>query len=129
MTRDLEFAIKQDIRNNPVVREIDLAQKRDFLRVLAWAGGMLIMLIIALAPRVQAIQGGYAMQKLRNDVEVERELHRRLLLEWQTETRPDTIETRARAIGLVDPTEADTMVIEVVPPSASADRAIVATNR
>ena len=129
MTRDLEFAIKQDIRNNPVVREIDLAQKRDFIRVLAWAGGMLIMLIIALAPRVQAIQGGYAMQKLRNDVEVERELHRRLLLEWQTETRPDTIETRARAIGLVDPTEADTMVIEVVPPPVPADRAIVATNR
>lgn len=129
MTTDLEFAIKQDIRNNPVVREIDLAQKRDFIRVLAWAGGMLIMLIIALAPRVQAIQGGYAMQKLRNDVDVERELYRRLLLEWQAETRPDVIETRARAIGLVDPTEADTMVIEVVPPSASADRAIVATNR
>ena len=129
MSTDLEFAIKQDIRNNPVVREIDLAQKREFLRVLAWAAGMVIMLIVALAPRVQAVQGGYVIQKLRNDVDVERELYRRLILEWQTETRPEVIEARARRLGLVDPTEADTMVVEIVPRSPAADRAIVATNR
>ena len=37
MTNDLEFAIKQDIRNNPVVREVDLDQKREFVKMLGWA--------------------------------------------------------------------------------------------
>ena len=38
MSIDLEYAIKQDIRNNPVVREVDREQKREFLRTLLWAG-------------------------------------------------------------------------------------------
>ena len=33
MSIDLEYAIKKDIRNNPVVREIDLQQKREFRRM------------------------------------------------------------------------------------------------
>jgi hypothetical protein len=48
MSVDLEFAIKQDIRNNPVVREVDTEQKREFLRLLAWAGIMVLMLLVAL---------------------------------------------------------------------------------
>ena len=129
MSLDLEFAIKQDIRNNPVVREIDLAQKKDFLRLLAWASAVLAMLIIALAPRFQAVKGGYAIEKLRADVEIEREYNRWLTLQYETDTRPEVIEERARGLGLVEPTEADTVIVEQVPPSPAADRAIVAANR
>jgi hypothetical protein len=129
MSHDLEFAIKQDIRNNPVVREIDLAQKRDFLRLLAFGAAVAAMLIIALAPRFQAVKGGYAIEKIRNEVEFEREYNRRLKLEYQTATRPEVVEERARRLGLVLPTEADTIIVETVPPSPAEDRAIVAANR
>ena len=129
MSLDLEFAIKQDIRNNPVVREIDLAQKKDFLRLLAWASAVLAMLIIALAPRFQAVKGGYAIEKLRADVEFEREYNRWLTLQYEADTRPEVIEERARQLGLVEPSEADTVLVEQVPPSPAADRAIVAANR
>ena len=37
MNIDLEYAIKKDIRNNPVVREIDTQQKREFRRMV-WLG-------------------------------------------------------------------------------------------
>jgi hypothetical protein len=129
MSFDLEYAIKQDIRNNPVVREIDLAQKREFLRTLAWASAVLAMLIIALAPRFQAVEGGYAIEKLRADLETELEYGRRLKLEYETATRPEVVEERARKLGLVEPTEADTIIVERIPPSPAADRAIVAVNR
>ena len=129
MKLDLEFAIKQDIRNNPVVREIDIAQKKEFLRMIAWGVTVLVMLIIALAPRFQAVKGGYAIEKLRNELETEREYNRRLKLEYETETRPEEVAQRARRLGLVEPTEADTMIVERVAPSPAADRAIVAANR
>jgi cell division protein FtsL len=129
MSHDLEFAIKQDILNNPVVREIDLAQKREFLRLIAGAAAVAAMLIIALAPRFQTVKGGYAIEKLRNDVETEREYNRRLKLEYETETRPEVVEERAHRLGLVAPTEADTIIVERLPPSPAADRAIVAANR
>ena len=129
MSFDLEYAIKQDIRNNPVVREIDLAQKREFLRTIVWAAAVLIMLIIAQAPRFTAVQGGYATEKLRADVEAEQEYNRRLKLEWETVTRPDLVEERARKLGLIEPTESDTIIVERIPPSPAPARAIVAANR
>ena len=36
MSIDVEYAIKKDIRNNPVVREVDTRQKREFLRIAGW---------------------------------------------------------------------------------------------
>jgi hypothetical protein len=39
------------------------------------------------------------------------------------------VEERARTLGLVEPTEADTIIVERIPPSPAADRAIVAVNR
>ena len=97
--------------------------------MIAWGATVLVMLIIALAPRFQAVKGGYAIEKLRNEVEAEREYNRRLKLEYETVTRPEVVEERARRLGLVEPTEADTMIVERVAPSPAADRAIVAANR
>jgi hypothetical protein len=51
MSNDLEFAIKQDIRNNPVVREVDLDQKREFIRMLGWSALAIGTLMFALVPR------------------------------------------------------------------------------
>ena len=48
MSIDLEYAIKQDIRNNPVVREVDREQRRGFVRVLGWAALAVGMLMFAL---------------------------------------------------------------------------------
>jgi hypothetical protein len=47
MSIDVEYAIKKDIRNNPVVREIDVEQKRDFARTLRLAVAVVGMLLFA----------------------------------------------------------------------------------
>lgn len=130
MNIDLEYAIKQDIRNNPVVREVDADQKRDFLRMLAWAAVMVVMLMIALAPRFTAVVTGYRVEDLKDELAREEAFYRQYTLELEHLLRPQLLEERAKAeLGLVEPTEKDTLVIERVPASPPADRAIVAANR
>lgn len=130
MNIDLEYAIKQDIRNNPVVREVDADQKRDFIRMLVWAGVMVVMLMIALAPKFTTVSTNYRVEDLRDELAREEAYYRQYRLELEQLLRPQLLELRASAeLGLVEPTERDTLVIERVPPSPPPDRAIVAAAR
>jgi len=130
MSIDLEYAIKQDIRNNPVVREVDVEQKREFIRMLAWAAVMFVMLMIALLPKVTTVTTSYRVEDLRDDLAREEAFYRKYHLEMEQLLRPQLLEHRAKVeLGLVEPTENDTLVIERVPPSPPANRAIVAANR
>ena len=130
MSIDLEYAIKQDIRNNPVVREVDVEQKREFIRMLAWAAVMFVMLMIALLPKVTTVTTSYRVEDLRDDLAREEAFYRQYHLEMEQLLRPQLLEHRAKVeLGLIEPTENDTLVIERVPPSPPANRAIVAANR
>jgi len=130
MSIDLEYAIKQDIRNNPVVREVDVEQKREFIRMLAWAAVMFVMLMIALLPKVTTVSTSYNVEDLRDDLAREEAVYRQYRLEMEQLLRPQLLEHRAKVeLGLVEPTEKDTLVIERVPPSPPASRSIVAANR
>ena len=130
MSIDLEYAIKQDIRNNPVVREVDVEQKREFIRMLAWAAVMVVMLMIALLPKVTTVSTSYRVEDLRDGLASEEAYYRKYRLELEQLLRPQLLEHRAKVeLGMVDPTEKDTLVIERVPASPPASRAIVAANR
>src|SRR5262245_29460480 len=116
MSIDLEYAIKQDIRNIPVVREVDADQKKEFLRALAWAAVMVVMLMVALAPRFKAVSTGYKVEDLRDALAKEESYSRQYKLELEQLLRPQLLQHRATTeLGLVEPTEHDTLVIERVP--------------
>ena len=130
MSIDLEYAIKQDIRNNPVVREVDTEQKREFLRMLGWAAVMVIMLLVALAPRFTTVSTGYRVEELREQLKREEVYYRKYRLEVEHLLRPQLLQQRATTeLGLVEPTERDTLVIERVTASPPPSRAIVAAAR
>jgi hypothetical protein len=127
MSIDLEYAIRQDIRNNPVVREVDREQKREFYRLLLWAGAVVVMLLIAVVPRFTAVSTGYRAEELRDELAAEQARYRLYLLELEVRTRPQHIRDRAtRELGMVAPTESDTLVLERVPPASRPSRAVVA---
>jgi len=130
MSIDLEYAIKQDVRNNPVVREVDLAQKREFVRMLGWAGLVVLMVMFALWPRTTLLSSGYNLEDLRDEVVRETEVQRQLRLQLQFALRPQEVQQRAtRELQMVEPTERDIVVIERVPAGTPASRAIVASIR
>ena len=130
MSIDLEYAIKQDIRNNPVVREVDREQKREFLRTLLWAGFGVGMLMFAFAPRANLVATGYKIEDLRAHLAEEQVYQRKYKLELEMLLRPQLVQDRAmRELQMVTPTEHATVVMDRLPASGSSSRAIVAVVR
>jgi hypothetical protein len=126
MSVDLEFAIKQDIRNNPVVREVDAVQRREFFRLLGGAAAVLVTLLVILWPRFTQQRQSYRLEDLRQDIEIEKEIYRKNILELETLQRLPELERRAAALGMIVPSETDTVVLERVAPSPRPNRGIVA---
>jgi cell division protein FtsL len=129
MNIDLEYAIKKDIRNNPVVREIDLQQKREFNRMV-WSAAVIVgMLLFSAWQHFEIVNNGYQVERLRLEKAAEESLNRKLRLELETLRRPQQIESYAvKTLRMVPPSSADTIVIERTAGSAPA-RSIIAANR
>ena len=126
MNLELEYAIKKDIRNNPVVREIDVQQKREFRRMLVMAGLIVAMLLFSAWQHYEVVRGGYEMEKVRTKLAEEESLNRKLRLELETQRRPQELEERAeRLLQMQLPSERNTLVIERVR-SATPGKTIVA---
>ena len=129
MNLELEYAIKKDIRNNPVVREIDVQQKREFRRMLVMAGLIVAMLLFSAWQHYEVVRGGYEMEKVRTKLAEEESLNRKLRLELETQRRPQELEERAeRLLQMQLPSERNTLVIERVR-SATPGKTIVAQVR
>jgi hypothetical protein len=126
MSVDLEFAIKQDIRNNPVVREVDAVQRREFFRLLGGAAAVLITLLVILWPRLSQQRQSYRMEYLREELAKETQLNRKYILELETMLRPQILEQRATDLGMILPSETDTVILERVAPQPRPTRGIVA---
>lgn len=129
MNIGVEYAIKQDVRNNPVVREVDLEQKRDFLRTLLWAAVVVSLLIFAAWPRFKTQQSGIRIEDLRDQEQREKTLNSQYRLELEAVRRPQKIEQRATGVlHMTRPSEDETITLQRVPAPAAAG-AIVAAVR
>ena len=129
MSIDVEFAVRKDIRNNPVMRDVDTRQKREFRGIVLLACLSVGLLLFSAWQHFEIVSHGYEIEKLRQAIEREETVNRRLRLNFETLRAPQTLEARARReIGLVTPTDKDTIVIERTE-APSAATAMVALAR
>jgi cell division protein FtsL len=129
MSIDVEYAIKKDIRNNPVVREIDAAQRREFLRTLTDFALIVGMLLFAAYQHSTITLNNYRVAQLEKDRAKEEAFNRQLHLELEVYRAPQAIETRAlEELHMVWPTSKNTLIIERAP-SAVPAKTIVASVR
>lgn len=113
MSLDVEYAIKKDIRNNPVVREVDLDHKRQLMRTIVIAIVVVAMLLFWVWQRFGIVETGYAESTLQAQLALETARNRQLRLEVEMLRAPQLIEERAtRDLHMVAPTPATTLVIE-----------------
>ncbi len=127
MSIDIEYAIKKDVRNNPIVRGVDQRQRSALWRTLALGSAVIGMLLFSAWQHYQLIDHGYTVQRLLEDIKEEEALNRRLRLEVDTLRAPALVERRAMdELQMVYPAPADTLLIERIPP-AVAPRAVVAS--
>ncbi len=123
---DFEYAIKKDIRNNPIVREVDEARQRQLLRSLGIGGVLVAVVLFSAWQNFELSQHGTRLQKLEEQKAAEIEINRRLRLDIETLRSPEVIERRARALNLVWPVQGQAIVVERVTPAAPPDKSVVA---
>jgi cell division protein FtsL len=123
---DFEYAIKKDVRNNPIVREVDEARQRQLWRSLAIGGLLVAVLLFSAWQNFELVQHGYRLQKLQTQIEEAQEVNRRLRLEVEVLRAPQRIEQLAAELELVAPGKGQSVVIERVVPSALPGASVVA---
>ena len=124
---DFEYAIKKDIRNNPIVREVDEARQRQLWRT-AWIGAVLVgVLLFSAWQHFELVRYGYEIERLQRDRVQEEEVNRHLRLEIETLRAPKRIESIAmKQLHLTAPGQDQAIVIERVTPTAPPEKSIVA---
>jgi cell division protein FtsL len=122
-----EYAIKKDIRNNPIVREVDEARVREMWRS-ASVGALLVGILLYSAwQHFELIRYGYRIEQMQQQRAAEEQVNRHLRLSIQTLSRPDRIEHLATTqLKMVHPGAGDTIILERVVPSDAPARSVVA---
>jgi cell division protein FtsL len=127
MPEPFEYAIKKDVRNNPIVREVDQARHRELWRSVAIAGFLVLVLLFSAWQHFELLRHGYQVEQMQHERAAEEETARRLRLEIDTLRSPQRIETLAtRRLRLVAPSKDEAVVIERVVPSEPPDSSVVA---
>lgn len=121
-----EYAIKKDIRNNPIVREVDEARVREMWRS-ATAGVVLVVILLYSAwQHFELVRYGYRIEQIEKDRAAEVQANRHLRLSIQALSRPDRIEQLAAKLKLAPPSREDTIILERVVPSDAPAQSVVA---
>ena len=129
MNIDVEYAIKKDVRNNPVVRGVDVQQRRELFRSLLVGAAVVTMLLFSAWQHYLLIDHSYRVQEMLTERAREERLNRQLRLEVESMRAPEIVEQRAiKELGMVYPAPEQTLVIERVS-SSTAPKAIVARAR
>lgn len=124
---DFEYAIKKDIRNNPIVREVDEARQRQLWRSVGIGLFLVVVLLFSAWQHFELLQHGYQIQRMQQERAAEEEVNRHLRLEVETLQAPRRIEKIAtERLHLVAPSRGQAIVIERVTPSAPPDKSVVA---
>jgi cell division protein FtsL len=124
---DFEYAIKKDIRNNPIVREVDEARQRQLLRTMGIGLFLVVVLLFSAWQHFEMLRHGYQIERMQQERAAEEEINRHLRLEIETLRAPRRIARIAtEQLHLVAPARGQAIVIERVTPAAPPEKSIVA---
>jgi len=127
MAEPFEYAIRKDVRNNPIVREIDEARQRELWKSVGVAGFLVLMLLFWAWQQFELLRHGYEVEELQRQRAAEEEVTRHLRLEIETLRSPKRIETLATGrLHLVAPSRDEAIVLERVVPAEPPAASVVA---
>ncbi|HUF22747.1 MAG TPA: cell division protein FtsL [Vicinamibacterales bacterium] len=125
---DFEYQIRKDVRNNPIVREVDHQRHRELWRWMLVGGFLVGVLLFSAWQHFVLLRNGYDMERLERERAEQVEIQRKLQLEIESLLSPSRIERIAiEKLHMVPPAPGATVVIERVEPPARAGSAVVAS--
>ena len=123
-----EYAIKKDVRNNPIVREIDRERNREMVRSVGIGVFLVAVLLFWAWQQFELRRNGYRLEQMQQERAGEAEVNRHLRLEAQTLQAPERIERLALGrLHMVTPRPEDASVIERVVETSPPPRSVVAS--
>jgi cell division protein FtsL len=122
-----EYAIKKDVRNNPIVREVDDARQRELWKSVGVAGFLVLVLLVSAWQHFELLRHGYRIEQMQKERAAEDDVNRHLRLEIDTLRSPARIERLATGrLGMVMPAAEDATVIERVTSTPPPPKSVVA---
>jgi cell division protein FtsL len=122
-----EYAIKKDVRNNPIVREVDRERHREMWRSTLIGVFLVVVLLFSAWQHFELIRHGYRLEQMQRERANEEAVNRHLRLEIETLRSPARIERMATGrLRMVAPTADDAIVIERVVQTPAPPRSVVA---
>ena len=75
-----EYAIKKDVRNNPIVREVDDERQRELWQSIGIAGVLVLVLLVSAWQPFELLKHGYQVEELQRPRTADENIARRLHL-------------------------------------------------
>jgi cell division protein FtsL len=123
-----EYAIRKDVRNNPIVREVDEQRQRELWQAIGISCVLVCVLLFSAWQQFELLRHGYRVEQMQRERAVEDEINRHLRLEIETLRAPQRIEKLAtQRLGMVAPDADEAIVIERVVPAEPPAKSLVAT--
>jgi cell division protein FtsL len=127
MPEPFEYAIKKDVRNNPIVREVDEARHRELWTSAAVAAFLVVVVLFSAWQHFELLRHGYRLEQMQRERTAEEDAARHLRLEIDTLRSPKRIETLAtKRLRMVAPSQDDAVVLERVVPDDPPATSVVA---
>ena len=123
-----EYAVKKDVRNNPIVREIDERRQHELWRSVVVGLLFVAVLLFSAWQHLELLEHGYKVEQMERELASEQEISRHLRLEIETLRAPQRVESLATdRLGLVAPGPGEAVVIERVVPADPPPGSVVAS--
>src|ERR1044071_8481782 len=104
MSGEFEYAIKKDVRNNPIVREIDRERQGEMWRSVSVGVFLVVVLLFSAWQHFELLRHGYRVGQVQKQRAEEDEINRHLRLEIEVLRSPARIERMAtRELQMVPP--------------------------
>src|SRR5687767_8799838 len=127
MGETFEYAIKKDVRNNPIVREVDRERHRELWRSVAVGVFLVVVLLFSAWQHFELLRHGYRLEQMQRERATQEEINRHLRLEIETLRSPERIERLATGrLHMVVPGPGESAVIERVVAAPPPPRSVVA---
>lgn len=126
-TETFEYAIRKDVRNNPIVREVDEERHRALWQSVGIGLVLVLVLMFSAWQHFELLRHGYRLEQMQRERAAEEEINRHLRLEIETLRAPQRIEKLATdRLGMVSPGSDEAVVLERVTPTEPPAKTLVA---
>jgi cell division protein FtsL len=122
-----EYAIKKDVRNNPIVRQVDEARQRELWTSVAVAVLLVLVLLFSAWQHFELLRHGYKVEEMQRERAAQEDIGRQYRLEIETLLSMKRIDALATGeLHLVAPSPEEAIVIERVLPADPPTKSVVA---